>query len=132
MSTERVPEFYDGQDWTLVTVKRKKKPEEAKQGSADTKKPIRPFQRKQPLEASQARKLEESTIAHKPKNLTSESRQMIVNLRTAQSWTQAKLNIECRFPVNTIREIEAGRLCPSVPQLNMLNKVLKCGLKYEQ
>ena len=36
----------------------------------------------------------------------------------------------CGFPVNTVREIEAGRLCPTPQMLDVLNKVLKAKLKY--
>ena len=49
----------------------------------------------------------------------------------SQSWDQVDLNVQCQFPVNTIREIEAGRLVPTIQQLNPLNRVLKTGLKLE-
>lgn len=67
----------------------------------------------------------------RPKKLTKESLQMIVALRTAESWDQVALNEACQFPVNTIREVEAGRLVPTIQQLNTLNRVLKTGLKLE-
>jgi len=54
-----------------------------------------------------------------------------VTRRTAAGWNQVQLNQQCGFPVNTIREIEAGRLTPNTQQLNTLNRVLKTGLKYE-
>jgi len=79
-------------------------------------------------QAQAARKLAEAEDAGKPKTLA--DRQELVNRRVAKSWSQTELNQQCRFPVNTIREIEAGRLCPSIQQLNTLNRVLKCGLKY--
>lgn len=80
-------------------------------------------------EVAHARKLAESDVA-KPKQLAPESRQEIVAKRTAMKKSQVELNQLCTFPVNTIREIEAGRLCPSIGQLNTLNRVLKTGLKY--
>jgi ribosome-binding protein aMBF1 (putative translation factor) len=66
----------------------------------------------------------------KPKTLASESRQQMISLRVANKWSQMDLNTRCSFPANTIREIEAGRLCPSMHQLNTLNRILKCGLRY--
>jgi ribosome-binding protein aMBF1 (putative translation factor) len=66
------------------------------------------------------------------KKLSNESIQNIIQLRLAKSWNQAQLNQECRFPVNTIREIEARRVVPNIQQLNILNKVLKTGLTYEK
>ena len=65
----------------------------------------------------------------KPKQLTPESRQEIVNKRAAMKKSQVELNQLCNFPVNTIREIEAGRIPPTIGQLNTLNRVLKTGLK---
>jgi len=76
-----------------------------------------------------ARKLEETEIG-KAKSLTPESRNEIVQKRVALGKSQVQLNQDCRFPVNTMREIESGRLCPSVQQLNVLNRVLKASLKY--
>jgi ribosome-binding protein aMBF1 (putative translation factor) len=66
----------------------------------------------------------------KPKTLAAESRQQMISLRVANKWSQMDLNTRCSFPANTIREIEAGRLCPSIHQLNTLNRVLHCGLRY--
>jgi ribosome-binding protein aMBF1 (putative translation factor) len=79
-------------------------------------------------EVAHARKVLESEIA-KPKQLAPESRQEIVTKRAEMKKTQVELNQLCNFPVNTIREIEAGRLCPTIGQLNTLNRVLKTGLK---
>ena len=80
-------------------------------------------------EVAHARKILNSEIA-KPKQLAPESRQEIVTTRAAMKKSQVELNQLCNFPVNTIREIEAGRLCPSIGQLNTLNRVLKTGLKF--
>lgn len=84
-----------------------------------------------PVTASQAvgNKIADSDIAGKFKKLAPESRQAIVNIRAANKWTQTDLNQRCSFPVNTIREIEAGRLVPTIGQLNTLNRILKTGLK---
>jgi len=75
------------------------------------------------------RKVEETEIG-RPKQLSSESRTEIIQKRVALGKSQVQLNQDCRFPVNTMREIESGRLCPTQPQLNMLNRVLKASLKY--
>ena len=83
------------------------------------------------VDAGHLRKLEEADTPMKLKKLTAASRQEIVTRRTAASWNQTQLNQQCLFPVNTIREIEAGRLTPTTQQLNTLNRVLKTGLKLE-
>jgi ribosome-binding protein aMBF1 (putative translation factor) len=75
------------------------------------------------------RKVEETEIG-RSKQLSIESRTEIIQKRVALGKSQVQLNQDCRFPVNTMREIESGRLCPTQPQLNMLNRVLKAALKY--
>jgi ribosome-binding protein aMBF1 (putative translation factor) len=80
-------------------------------------------------ETAHARKLAEADEPIKLKKLTTASRQEIVVRRAANKWNQQELNQHCNFPVNTIREIEAGRLTPTIQQLNTLNRVLKTGLK---
>jgi ribosome-binding protein aMBF1 (putative translation factor) len=64
------------------------------------------------------------------KYLSLETRQDITNRRVSKLWTQADLNKYCSFPVNTIREIESGRVTPSPQQLNVLNRILKGGIHY--
>lgn len=66
------------------------------------------------------------------KSLSATSRAEIIKLRTTMEpkKTQAELNTACAFPANTIRDIEAGRLCPTPKQLEVLNRVLKTALKY--
>ena len=87
-----------------------------------------PSFRKVAPEVAHARKLADTDIA-KAKQLAPESRQEIVTKRAAMKKSQVELNQLCNFPVNTIREIEAGRICPTIGQLNTLNRVLKTGLK---
>jgi ribosome-binding protein aMBF1 (putative translation factor) len=123
---ERMSSYFDGQDWTEVKIRGKSKPS----SSTTTVQNHSPNIRKS-SEGSHMYKLENSTDIIKPKKLTAESKQAIVTFRSTKSWTQQQLNQECRFPVNTIREIEAGRLTPSIQQLNMLNRVLKTGLRLE-
>ena len=80
-------------------------------------------------EAARLRKVEADDGSYKPKTLDSQSRHEMILRRVANKWTQENLNHECKFPVHTIREIEAGRQTPTTAQLNTLNRVLKCGLK---
>lgn len=127
---ERVPGYYDGQDWTEVRIKGSKKTNSADYISQ--KQVISSNTRRLQNEVSRQNKLADSAEIGKVKRLTSESRQKIIAFRTSKGWTQQQLNQECLFPVNTIREIEAGRLCPNTSQLNTLNRILKTGLKYEE
>ena len=116
----------DNQDWTEVTVKRtnKNKNSQANQNNQT----IRP-KLNNSEQVAVAKKLETSDIG-KPKQLTSESRNEIIQKRVALGKTQVQLNQDCRFPVNTIREIESGRFCPSIQQVSMINRSLKASLKF--
>jgi ribosome-binding protein aMBF1 (putative translation factor) len=111
----------DCQDWTPTTITSTKATAAAKTAASANRK-IAP-------EVAHARKIEHADGPVKSKQLTPESRQEIVNTRAAMKKSQVELNQLCSFPVNTIREIEAGRLAPSIGQLNTLNRVLKTGLK---
>jgi len=115
----------DDQDWELVTVKRGRY---AAKAAAKTTGPSQ-VRVNYNSEASAARKLE-ATESGKLQQLSPESRQQIISLRASNSWTQIDLNQKCSFPSNTIRDIESGKVCPSIGQLNVLNRVLKCGLKF--
>jgi ribosome-binding protein aMBF1 (putative translation factor) len=108
------------QDWSKVVLRNK-----------TTVNASHAAQTKKPAAASQAiaSKIADADIAGRIKQLAPESLQQVVNIRAANKWTQAELNQRCNFPVNTIREIEAGRLTPTIGQLNTLNRVLKVGLK---
>ena len=77
-----------------------------------------------------AAKLEKTEIG-KPKQLTANSRNDIVKKRLALGKKQVQLNQDCRFPVNTISEIESGDTCPNRTQLNVLNCILKLSLTYQ-
>jgi ribosome-binding protein aMBF1 (putative translation factor) len=101
------------QNWTPVTIK--------KAGPSKVTAKVAP-------EVIRMRKVEDSETV-KSKTLAPESRQEIVQKRVANKWSQTDLNNQCCFPINTIREIEAGRVTPSSQQLNTLNRVLKTGLK---
>jgi ribosome-binding protein aMBF1 (putative translation factor) len=67
----------------------------------------------------------------KIKKLSNESRQAIIHARVGMSMNQTQLNTACSFPINSIRDIESGRVTPSPTQLNVLSRVLKLVLKYE-
>jgi len=126
----------DDQDWTVVTVKRSKRTvgggshPHTCNGSLIGPKVIaaRVSGTVQALNAA-SNKIEMTEIG-KLKALTTESRQEIIQKRVALGKNQVQLNQDCRFPVNTIREFEAGRLCPNTQQLNTLNRVLHASLKY--
>jgi ribosome-binding protein aMBF1 (putative translation factor) len=116
--TERTAAFAH-QDWSKTTIKNPLMAKAAAQ----------PAPRVTTTQAV-ASKLADSEIAGKLKQLAPASRQEIVNRRVANKWSQADLNAQCCFPANTIREIEAGRVPPTIGQLNKLNQVLKTGLKF--
>jgi len=124
----------DDQDWTVVTVKRSG----SKSGGGSL-----PYRGSDMTKASGSKnphtfnapgsadmRLVEQTEIGKLKRLSPESRKEIVQKRVALGQNQVQLNQMCRFPVNTIREIESGRMCPNPQQLGTLNRILKSSLKY--
>jgi len=111
----------DDQDWTVVTVKRRTT--SAKTG---------PTNRIASAPGSaHLRAVAETNDIIKPKQLTHAGRTEIIQKRAAMNMTQVQLNQTCRFPTNTMREIEAGRAQPTVQQLSMLNRVLKSAVKFD-
>ena len=65
----------------------------------------------------------------KPKMLSPESRQELVQRRLAEKLTQQQLDQRCAFPPHTIRDLEGNKRPPTSKELQTLNRVLKCGLK---
>ena len=126
-----------GQDWTPVTIKRSMNYAAAAASSSSQPSPAAHGTRtasgthvRYNDESAAARKAEAADTPMKLKQLTQESRHLIVTLRATNKWTQVELNQRCNFPANTIRDIETGKTCPSPGQLGILNRVLKTGLKY--
>jgi DNA-binding transcriptional regulator YiaG len=75
-------------------------------------------------------KLEEKEYG-KPKMLSHESRQELVQRRLAEKLTQQQLDQRCSFPAHTVRDLEANKRAPTTKELQTLNRVLKCGLRLE-
>ena len=111
------------QDWAPLKISNSKAVSAAKKATAPVK---------ISADAAYTRKIAEADAPIKLKQLSSESRQNMIQVR-AQTLkkTQAELNQLCQFPPNTIRDIEAGKLTPSNGQLNVLSRVLKISLKLE-
>jgi ribosome-binding protein aMBF1 (putative translation factor) len=105
----------DGQDWTIVRINGNRVPAKASSKA--------PAKNTTPDVAGQ-RGLEQQETAQKPKTLSTESRTQIMQVRAAMKKTQVELNQMCQFPVNTVRDIESGRLVPTPSQLIRLNRVL--------
>ena len=107
------------QDWSTVTIKGKTKANE----------PVKKPQLSHA--AAQMKKIENSDTPPKAKELSPQSRQEIILKRVSKKWSQQDLNNQCSFALNTIRELEAGRLTPTPQQLNTLNRVLGLQVKLE-
>lgn len=108
----------DCQDWAAVTVRR-----QGKTASGTTRSSV------VSSDVANARKLEQDVVVKK-KVLSAESRTALVEGRVSKKWTQDQLNQQCAFAPHTIREIEAGRLQPTGPQLNTLRRVLGVALSF--
>lgn len=107
----------DGQDWDPVVVKKKAAPSTVARIGV-------------PVAVSDMRKVEASDGPVVLRRLAPASRTALVQARVALKYDQDKLNQLCCFPKYTIREIEAGRVCPSPTQLAVLNRQLRISLKY--
>ncbi len=132
----RVPSFYDGQDWTLVTIK--KKPTKPK-AEPVAKSNLNTSQRNNHLSVSgknlqgaQARKLADSTDVKKPRTLSLETQKEISATRNSLGLTQTELNKKCQFPMNTIRDIESGKIPPTPQQMDALSRELKIPIRYSR
>jgi ribosome-binding protein aMBF1 (putative translation factor) len=123
----------DGQDWTPVVLRnRKAVASTSALVKASGEGPIQERKGAAKNMGASFHKLESTETAGTLKRLSNESKQTIIAKRAAAGWNQARLNQECNFPVNTIRDIECGKICPNVQQLNTLNRILKVGLTYEK
>lgn len=124
----------EGQDWTPVVL-RNRKASAASVAASTNASGEGPIQERKGFAKNMGasfHKLETTETAGTLKRLSNESKQTIIAKRAAASWNQVRLNQECNFPINTIRDIECGKICPNVQQLNTLNRVLKVGLTYEK
>jgi ribosome-binding protein aMBF1 (putative translation factor) len=80
--------------------------------------------------AQQIKKAEDMTVATKPQTLTGKSRSEMAQLRVSKGWTQKQLDMNGQFPANSCNAWEAGKLCPTGPQLQKLHRLL--GIKLER
>lgn len=106
----------DYQDWTPTVLR---------SASYQATKQIVP---KRSEQARQLAKIEKDEYT-KPKMLSSESRQELLQRRLVEKLTQQQLDNRCAFPLHTIRDLEANKRAPTSKELQTLNRVLKCGLK---
>jgi DNA-binding transcriptional regulator YiaG len=116
----------DHQDWN-PTILRNGKVMAARKAAEQAAKP------KMSAEAIRLAKLanDEDGVPKRAKTLSAESRQAMMRLRAEQKWSQRDLDMRCSFPANTVRDLESGKISPSTTQLNIINRVLKTGLKLE-
>ena len=66
----------------------------------------------------------------KPQTLTGKSRSEMAQVRVTKGWTQKQLDMQGQFPANSCNAWEAGKLCPTGPQLQKLHRLL--GIKLER
>ena len=109
----------DGQDWTPVTLTSSKVQSQKTQAA-------RPNLSETVL---QAKKIDSGDI-NKFKLLTAESRQAMALARSAKKLTQKQLDSLGQFPANSCNGWEAGKTCPTGPQINKLHRLL--GVKLER
>lgn len=106
----------DGQDWNPITINRTSS---------------KHAQTARTHGAALIRHLETEEIPKPTKKLSSDSRNAMIRSRTGKSMTQAQVNAACALPLNTIRDIENGKLCPSPTQMNVIARLFGIIMKYE-
>ena len=107
-----------GQDWEPVILRRCKAAKPTKPAN-----PANPTNYRIPAETSTEPSL---TL---PK-LTGKSRSEMAQVRVSKGWTQKQLDMHGQFPANSCNAWEAGKLCPTGPQLQKLHRLL--GIKLEK
>jgi ribosome-binding protein aMBF1 (putative translation factor) len=112
----------DHQDWATVTLR-------STQAIAAAKKTVQNLGPKVSETAQAARKLENSDIG-KLKILTGKSRSEMAQARVTKGMTQKQLDQRGQFPTNSCNSWEAGKVCPTGPQINILHRLL--GIKLER
>ena len=113
------------QDWN-PTILRNGKSLQARKSAEQAAKP------KISAEAIRLSKLaNDETSLKRPKTLSRESRQSMMQLRAQLTLSQRELDARCSFPANTIRDFESGKMTPSSGQLTAIGRVLKVVLKLE-
>lgn len=110
----------DHQDWNPVVLRSSQRIAEKKKAAM-----IVP---KRSAEAQRLAKLDANEFV-KPKLLAPESRQELVQRRLAEKLTQQQLDQRCSFPPHTVRDLESNKRAPTTKELQVLNRILKCGLK---
>jgi ribosome-binding protein aMBF1 (putative translation factor) len=106
----------DHQNWDPVIIRSKTAVTAAKKHSG-------------PNVSEAARKLEAADVG-KLKMLTGKSRSEMAQARVAKGFTQKQLDQRGQFPANSCNSWEAGKVCPTGPQINILHRLL--GIKLER
>jgi ribosome-binding protein aMBF1 (putative translation factor) len=110
----------DHQDWTTITLR------STKAVATEAKKNLGPNVSEA---VHAARKLDAADVG-KLKMLTGKSRSEMAQARVAKGFTQKQLDQRGQFPANSCNSWEAGKVCPTGPQINILHRLL--GIKLER
>lgn len=115
----------DCQDWTTVIVKKRPTLYDSKMKGnvkivANNTKSTQEQQRFAKMDA-------DDYVPVKQKQI---DRAELVSRRLLLKLSQVQLDNACSFPKNTVGSFEANRRPPTPAELNILNRVLKCGLKF--
>jgi ribosome-binding protein aMBF1 (putative translation factor) len=117
----------DEQDWTPVTIRRRGGPRPAgyvqKISTAQ-----RQINQAGQHAAAIERKAEEGNL--KTKKVSAESRQLLVQTRLTNKWSQQEADTQCNLPKGPINRIEAGTLLPDGTTLSKIRRALKIDLKF--
>lgn len=117
----------DGQDWTLVTVRRQYNKKEAIQRghySIQAKDSTR-------TERDRLAKLDATDSPLPKKRVAPETLQALIRKRIELKLNQEKADVMCAFPRNTFKDIESKRLIPTEEQVRRIQHNLGVQLKLE-
>jgi ribosome-binding protein aMBF1 (putative translation factor) len=112
----------DNQDWTPVVIRGK--------STAKTATPSK-LSQESITNINNFKKLENLDGPCTFKKLSSESRQTLIQARTAKNFKQDDLARALNMPSNTYKAIENGKNVPTQQELNKINNYLKTSLKLQ-
>ena len=80
-------------------------------------------------EVSRAGKLDRDELP-RMRRLSPGTRRAMVTARESAGLGQSDLNTRAALPLNMVRDIEAGRACPTPDQMTRLSRTLRVSLRY--
>jgi ribosome-binding protein aMBF1 (putative translation factor) len=116
------------QDWEQITIRNPKAATQGRKVELVTGETRGKTHTITPAIVSELRKVE-NAVAGKSKMLTPQSRTAMAAARVAKGLTQKQLDQQGAFPLNSTNMWEAGKICPTSQQIQVLHRILQVKLE---